>query len=292
MPSGRHPLRPPWRRLPLLVAAVLVAEAAAAAPVALDGTLQALWDDFYESAPELFRFRLEVSGDADAGAVRPVGRFRAQFCPGRATKRPLGREVEHVVSDFDAAKFHFAKADVRELLLAFPGPGGRLGDPLPRVGSWSELREGALAVLLNVSPILRHHFVLAPSLPLLLPQVLTRHALLEAARCVAGGGQGLRLLYNSLGGAASVNHLHFQGYYLPSGGMPASLPIEQEEVAWSGAGVGELRGWPLQALAVRGASPEALAEEAFRIVAALLLHNVAHHVIMTITTTSLIIMNI
>lgn len=244
--------------------------------------LRRRWDELHAEDAGVFRFLLG-DGNGSAHPVRPVGRFLAQYCPRRAQKRKLGRTVERVVSLRDASEFHFAKGSVAELLLALRDTDRDTEAGLAEQGSvraWGDLASDAMAVLVNVSPILRHHLVLVPYLASLLPQVLSLDAMRAAAAFLQVGGPGLRLLYNALGGAASVNHLHFQGYFLPTDGVPAQLPLELADIAWRGPGLGELPAWPLHTAVVEATEAHHLAARAFRIVEQLLKQNVPHHLLL------------
>eukprot|EP00928_Gymnodinium_smaydae_P089055 TRINITY_DN73058_c0_g1_i1.p1 TRINITY_DN73058_c0_g1~~TRINITY_DN73058_c0_g1_i1.p1 ORF type:complete len:365 (-),score=45.31 TRINITY_DN73058_c0_g1_i1:65-1102(-) len=237
---------------------------------ALDKALRSSWDHRHRHEPALFRFKLS----GKPVVLRQLGsQFLAQHCPGRAAKRPLGREVDRVATDFDDSKFHFAKANGRELLLA--GRGNDWADAvLP------DLASNATAILINVSPILRYHFLLVPSLAALLPQVLTDASLVAAGHFLADVGHDVRLLFNSLGGASSVNHLHFQGYYMSVDGFPATLPLESEEVRWHSDDVGELISWPLHTVVVSASNAASMANLVFSVVKRLISFNIAHHLLL------------
>eukprot|EP00929_Paragymnodinium_shiwhaense_P039088 TRINITY_DN20564_c0_g1_i3.p1 TRINITY_DN20564_c0_g1~~TRINITY_DN20564_c0_g1_i3.p1 ORF type:complete len:404 (+),score=84.27 TRINITY_DN20564_c0_g1_i3:202-1413(+) len=254
----------------------------------LDVRLKAVWEDRQKEEPQLFRFKLDARV-----TLRDIGRFVAHLCPGRATKRPLGRDIDHVVSSFDAEKFHFGKVDSRELMTTFEA-GTLVPEQFPQQAvqttaksaedsmmSIARLPPSTTAIFLNVSPILRYHFVFAPFAASLLPQVLSREALQAAGAFLTHAGASCRLLYNSLGGAASVNHLHFQGYYMGGGdGFPALLPLERQPIAWRSKTLGQVPSWPLHTVVVSEKHFEDMATAAQKVIARLLQRNIAHHLLL------------
>lgn len=226
--------------------------------------------------PDLFRYP-----PPDQPELKTVGRFIAQLATGRASKRPFGRSVSSVVEAFDPEAFHFGKIQSDERLFYCENDCGD-GADLKEEDEASSLASGsATVVLLNVSPILRYHFLLVPRLGVFLPQVLSLNGLEIALSFLAENDARLKLLYNSLGGAASVNHLHFQGFYLPVAGMPPELPLELQEVAWHSDTVGEIPSWPLHAIVVSSADLQLLAAQSFGLVKQLTEANIAHHMLLT-----------
>eukprot|EP00927_Polykrikos_kofoidii_P025160 TRINITY_DN22663_c0_g1_i1.p1 TRINITY_DN22663_c0_g1~~TRINITY_DN22663_c0_g1_i1.p1 ORF type:complete len:367 (+),score=58.87 TRINITY_DN22663_c0_g1_i1:92-1102(+) len=224
------------------------------------------WDELHKLEKSPFRYKVGVVD------LRIVGRFLAQKCPGRAWKRPLGRVVERVVATLNPEEFNFGKVQSRELMFSVDRHKNSVGI-VDGFGNFT-------AVIINVSPILRYHFVIAPVFALLQPQVLTRHAVEAAGDVLSLGGESMRLLYNSLGGAASVNHLHFQGYYIASNGFPSSFPIETEAILWHSQEFGEVSSWPLHTLIVLATSSHELSVVVDLVIERLLHHNVAHHLLL------------
>merc|ERR1719324_984954 len=154
--------------------------------------------------------------------------FVAQVNEGRATKkRPTEFRVDRVVQPFDPAKFNFQKAAQNEVLFALDfDPQLRCAafDPRAPVG-----REGAPSphlVFINVSPIEYGHLLLVPSVTESLPQVVRPQDLnLALHMAAAADNPFFRVGFNSLGAYATINHLHFQGYFLPH-----SFPCERAPV--------------------------------------------------------------
>merc|ERR1711924_552869 len=82
--------------------------------------------------------------------------------------------------------------------------GGREGAPSPHL------------VFINVSPIEYGHLLLVPSVTESLPQVVRPQDLnLALHMAAAADNPFFRVGFNSLGAYATINHLHFQGYFLP-----------------------------------------------------------------------------
>ena len=78
---------------------------------------------------------------------------------------------------------------------------------------------------MNVSPIMENHSILVPYIESNLPQMLSPELieLVMQLDCQ----DGLKLLYNSLGANASVNHLHFHLMHLDTlDGLLDAFPIE------------------------------------------------------------------
>lgn len=203
----------------------------------LDAALLALWDERAERG--LFRYDVTA---CPTRVLPGVWGFVAQLNEGRATlKRPTEFRVDAVVQPFDGSKFNFKKAYAREVLFAFePRPGGDHARPLPghplglaggrapgvpapaledgaRMGSSPHL------IVINVSPIDYGHVLLVPSVLDDLPQLLTPATLRLALQFAQEAGNPyLRVGFNSLGAYATINHLHFQAYYLA-----ATMPYER-----------------------------------------------------------------
>eukprot|EP00936_MAST-01D_sp_MAST-1D-sp1_P001808 g1808.t1 len=178
-------------------------------------------------------------------------RFTLQFNAAQAS----GKRCEHpknsaVVQTFDDQRFNFNKVREGEIL-------GYVGIER-RADGWPSLRTrwagacdtaGAAAssvvdadttgggrscasppskLIVNVSPLTPGHFILVPFTELKLPQVLTADALLLGLVLVQSSRRfDFRVVFNSLGAWASVNHLHLHGVYLDgvtqSGAFPAEL---------------------------------------------------------------------
>ena len=186
----------------------------ASKPSLIDRVLLTEWAD--RAAAGLFRY--DVAGLPTRLLLAPDGRgggFVAQFNEGRLTKkRPTEFAKDAVVQQFDDAKFNFLKAAQKEVLFALARDGAP-GTP----ATWSP--EGAPCgpdpslLLINVSPIEYGHVLLVPRVASRLPQLVDVESAALALRFAAEADNPyLRLCYNSLGAFGTVNHLHFQAYFL------------------------------------------------------------------------------
>lgn len=181
----------------------------------LDMTLLALWDMCNEDG--LFRYDVTA---CSTKAIPGAYGFIAQLNEGRANKkRPTEFRVDQVVQPFDDGKFNFNKAYMKEVLFQFNADA---------VGE-TTIDEDALVakdphlVMINVSPIEYGHVLLVPSVLEKLPQLITPETMLLALQFAAAiDNPYFRVGYNSLGAYATINHLHFQGYYLM-----APYPVER-----------------------------------------------------------------
>ncbi|EFJ50199.1 hypothetical protein VOLCADRAFT_58668 [Volvox carteri f. nagariensis] len=191
----------------------------------LESALMTLWEDRADRG--LFRYDVTLCPTR----VLPGSRgFIAQLNEGRATKkRPTEVTLDRVLQPFDSAKFNFKKAAMAEALVGFfpddAGSGGGAGGGnggrslLPSV---APLGAAAVAaggspnlVLINVSPIDYGHVLLVPRVLDNLPQALSCGTVLLALQFAGElGNSHFRVGYNSLGAYATINHLHFQSYFL------------------------------------------------------------------------------
>ena len=186
-----------------------------------DRILLSAWEDRF--AAGLFRYDVT----ACKTKVVPGGYgFVAQFNEGRATKkRPTEFSVDEVCQDFDKNKFNFTKADKSEILFAFRDARGE-NDVGSRFESNRAIDDDGVSptvVLINVSPIEYGHVLLCPRVLEGLPQRVSPETLLPPLMMAAESRNPyFRVGYNSLGAYATINHLHFQAYYLME-----AFPIER-----------------------------------------------------------------
>jgi GDP-L-galactose phosphorylase len=150
--------------------------------------------------------------------------FVAQLNEGRATKkRATEFRVDRVCQPFDSTKFNFTKAVMKEVLFQFNAGAvqrtkyhsSALCGPSPNL------------VLINVSPIEYGHVLLVPRVNDCIPQIVDQTSLLFALQCANEVSSSFfRLGYNSLGAFGTINHLHFQGYFLER-----AYPVERAPTA-------------------------------------------------------------
>lgn len=108
-------------------------------------------------------------------------------------------------------------------------------------------------VAINVSPIEYGHVLLIPRVLDCLPQRIDHKSLLLALQMAAEADNPyFRLGYNSLGAFATINHLHFQAYYLAM-----QFPIEKASslkitTTNNGVKISKLLNYPVRGLLVEG----------------------------------------
>lgn len=173
-----------------------------------DSALCSAWTQRMELG--LFRYRLgELQTQVLPG---PLG-FVAQLNVERGAQRRRPQNIGSIGQAFDPDQFNFNKIHPGEVLFRL-----RRREPAPPGGLGPE----DVLVVINVSPLERGHVLLVPEPARGLPQRLLPGALragLEAL--LLSWHPGFRVGFNSLGGLASVNHLHLHGYYLAR-----RLPVE------------------------------------------------------------------
>eukprot|EP00033_Pygsuia_biforma_P002537 GCRY01002808.1.p1 GENE.GCRY01002808.1~~GCRY01002808.1.p1 ORF type:complete len:275 (-),score=25.05 GCRY01002808.1:18-842(-) len=144
--------------------------------------------------------------------------FVLQYNEGRITqKRPRisAFEKEKIIQPFNPQEFNFRKICAEEVLYS--------------LGTNNEH-----SVLINNAPLCNNHILFAPYIEQCLPQVLTQKGFSSALEFFSKmSNPTFRLIFNSLGGLASVNHLHFQGLFLPHAANFLRLPVEDVFLASS-----------------------------------------------------------
>jgi GDP-L-galactose phosphorylase len=252
-----------------------------------DRILLSAWEDRF--AAGLFRY--DVTACKTKVVPGPFG-FVAQFNEGRATKkRPTEFSVDKVNQAFDASKFNFTKADKSEILFAFrdarsedsskdsseaqsPEMTSSLKACTTHGSTFDAHREienngtSPTVVLINVSPIEYGHVLLCPRVLEGLPQSVSPEILLPPLMMASESRNPyFRVGYNSLGAYATINHLHFQAYYLmeafpieraPTARLPANVfPHKRQR---NGIKVSEVLEYPVKCLCFeRGDGFESLA---------------------------------
>lgn len=209
----------------------------------LEMTMLALWESCHEK--KLFRY--DVTACSTKTLTGNYG-FVAQLNEGRASKkRPTEFRLDHVLQSFDEGKFHFGKACLQEVLFQFDttAPFESILEEDACTGRSPDL------VMINVSPIEYGHILLIPKVLDRLTQIISSDTIQLALQFTAAvDNPYFRLGYNSLGAYATINHLHFQGYYLM-----APYPVERavtEELSGIDEMEGEIRVSKLVGYPVRG----------------------------------------
>ncbi|CAI9110581.1 OLC1v1010633C2 [Oldenlandia corymbosa var. corymbosa] len=185
--------------------------------------------------------------------------FIAQLNEGRhLKKRPTEFRVDQVLQPFDEKKFNFTKVGQEEVLfrfepskddmsLFFPAHPVDAGSSSPSV------------VAINVSPIEYGHVLLIPCVLDCLPQRIDHESFLLALNFAKEAADPFfRVGYNSLGAFATINHLHFQAYYLsvtfPVEKAPTSRIMSRKGLHGSELVVSELQDYPVRGLVFEGGS--------------------------------------
>jgi GDP-L-galactose phosphorylase len=190
----------------------------------------------WEERAEQGLFRYDVTACPTKVVPGAYG-FIAQLNEGRASKkRPTEFTADKVCQDFDPKRFNFTKVPQKEILFQL--------DETAHAASMEQsaaLGDSPNLVLINVSPIEYGHVLLVPRVMDCLPQVVdTRSLSLALHFCQEAQNPYFRLCYNSLGAYATVNHLHFQAYYLaapfaveraPTTALPNAVRRKDVEVA-------------------------------------------------------------
>ncbi|GAB4813334.1 hypothetical protein N2152v2_000380 [Parachlorella kessleri] len=174
----------------------------------LDTLLLAEWEDRAEQG--LFRYDVTA---CPTKVVPGAYGFIAQCNEGRASKkRPTEFRVDQVSQPFDDTKFNFTKAKQKEVLFQLePAPGGAS----PSYSAAAPAPVSPHLVLINVSPIEYGHVLLVPRVVDKIPQLVAPDTLLLALQFAREADNPyFRLSYNSLGAYGTINHLHYQAYYL------------------------------------------------------------------------------
>lgn len=172
-----------------------------------DTALRSAWRQRMELG--LFRYRLgELQTQTLPGAVG----FVAQLNVERGTQRRRPQNIRSMRQPFDSEQFNFNKIQPGEVLFRLRREPG-----VPCVPQQEDI-----LVMINISPLEWGHVLLVPEPAQGLPQRLLPGALQAGLEAVLlSAHPGFRVGFNSLGGLASVNHLHLHGYYLDH-----RLPVE------------------------------------------------------------------
>ncbi|XAR56725.1 GDP-L-galactose phosphorylase [Bertholletia excelsa] len=179
-------------------------------PVAfLDSLLLGEWEDRTQRG--LFRYDVTA---CETKVIPGEYGFIAQLNEGRhLKKRPTEFRVDKVLQPFDGNKFNFTKVGQEEVLFRFEASEDDEAHFIPNAPI--DVENSPSIVAINVSPIEYGHVLLIPRILECLPQRIDRESFLLALHMAAEARNPyFRLGYNSLGAFATINHLHFQAYYL------------------------------------------------------------------------------
>ncbi|KAK7300050.1 hypothetical protein RJT34_10882 [Clitoria ternatea] len=213
-------------------------------PVAfLDSLVLGEWEDRMQRG--LFRYDVTA---CETKVIPGEYGFIAQLNEGRhLKKRPTEFRVDKVLQPFDENKFNFTKVGQEEVLFQFEASDDGEVQFFPNAPI--DVDNSPSFVAINVSPIEYGHVLLIPRIFERYPQRIDRESFLLALHMAAEADNPyFRLGYNSLGAFATINHLHFQAYYLA-----VPFPIEKaptKKIANLNGGVkmSELLKYPVRGL--------------------------------------------
>lgn len=218
------------------------------APVAfLDSLLLGEWEDRMQRG----LFRYDVT--ACQTKVIPGGYgFIAQLNEGRhLKKRPTEFRVDKVLQPFDEKKFNFTKVGQEEVLFQFEPSDDDEVQFLP--SARIDVENSPSVVAINVSPIEYGHVLLIPRILECLPQRIDRESFSLALYMAAEAGNPyFRLGYNSLGAFATINHLHFQAYYLAVPFPIEKAPSGKITTTHNGVKISNILNYPVRGLVFEG----------------------------------------
>ncbi|KAK7841707.1 gdp-l-galactose phosphorylase 1 [Quercus suber] len=183
--------------------------------------------------------------------------FIAQLNEGRHLKKRLTEfRVDQVLQPFDDSKFNFTKVGQEEVLFRFEPSNDNKSHFFPSADIASDLNSPSV-IAINVSPIEYGHVLMIPRLLDYLPQRIDHKSFLFAVHMAREAADPLfRVGYNSLGAFATINHLHYQAYYLavplPVEKAPNRRVGEEKGLCDEGVVVSELWNYPTRGLVFEG----------------------------------------
>ncbi|XP_020195225.1 GDP-L-galactose phosphorylase 1 isoform X3 [Aegilops tauschii subsp. strangulata] len=207
------------------------------------------WDD--RKARGLFHHDITT---CEAKVLPGEHNFVAILIEGRdQKKRPTEFGMNQVLQPFHSEKFNFTKVKPEEVIFRFQeteSDSAQYFDGAPPTVSASPS-----SILINVSPIGYCHVLLIPRVQECLPQRVDRESFL-LAMYVAREARNpfFRVGYNSLGAFATINHLHFQAYYLKVQYPVEKAPTEKLTVIGNGVSISQLVQYPVSGFVFEGGS--------------------------------------
>ncbi|KAL4279471.1 hypothetical protein GQ457_03G022820 [Hibiscus cannabinus] len=217
-------------------------------PVAfLDSLVLGEWEDRMQRG--LFRYDVTA---CETKVIPGEYGFIAQLNEGRhLKKRPTEFRVDKVLQPFDGNKFNFTKVGQEEVLFQFEASEDGEVQFFPNAPI--DVENSPSVVAINVSPIEYGHVLLIPRIFECLPQMIDPESFLLALYMAAEAGNPyFRLGYNSLGAFATINHLHFQAYYLAMPFPIEKAPTKKLTTLTGGVVVLELLKYPVRGLVFEG----------------------------------------
>ncbi|CAL5417500.1 unnamed protein product [Camellia sinensis] len=214
----------------------------------LDSLLLGEWEDRMQRG--LFRYDVTA---CETKVIPGEYGFIAQLNEGRhLKKRPTEFRVDKVLQPFDGNKFNFTKVGQEEVLFQFEAS-DEDNETQFFPNAPIDVENSPSVVAINVSPIEYGHVLLIPWILECLPQRIDRVSFLLALYMAAEAGNPyFRLGYNSLGAFATINHLHFQAYYLAVPFPIEKAPIREITTLNGGVKISELLNYPVRGLVFEG----------------------------------------
>ncbi|XP_043276983.1 GDP-D-glucose phosphorylase 1 [Venturia canescens] len=161
-------------------------------PSEFDNILGEKWEEAEEHG--VFRYKLRIKSKILPGRYK----FLAQLNCERGTKRRPPESIESMSQPFHRDRFNFTKLNASEILLNI-----------------EDETTGNYEIAVNASPIEYAHCLFLPNRMACLPQIITEASLFKVLDLLLlSNSPYLRIIFNSLGAHASVNHLHWHLYYL------------------------------------------------------------------------------
>ncbi|KAK9155578.1 hypothetical protein Sjap_003058 [Stephania japonica] len=213
----------------------------------LDSLLLGEWEDRMQRG--LFRYDVTA---CETKVIPGECGFIAQLNEGRhLKKRPTEFRVDKVLQPFDESKFNFTKVGQEEVLFQFEESSSDEAQFIPSAPI--DVESSPSVVAINVSPIEYGHVLLIPRILERLPQMIDRKSFLLAVHMAAEANSPyFRLGYNSLGAFATINHLHFQAYYLAVPFPMEKAPTRKITITDDGVKISELLNYPVRGLVFEG----------------------------------------
>lgn len=186
----------------------------------------------------------------------------------RARLRRPPAELNSINEPFNPDKFNFNKIKAEEKIFNLIPKNHNIED------------QSNNFVIVNVSPLEYGHVLLIPNPEKCNAQILTIDSLRLAVEfSLLNSNPFFRVAFNSLGAYASVNHLHFHGYYLKRQMFLETAPVE--EIAYP---CHRILNYPGKAFVFQIKNQEELAcmvEKIFGLVKILQMKNVPHNLYIT-----------
>ncbi|KAM8972825.1 GDP-D-glucose phosphorylase 1 [Pelodytes ibericus] len=199
-----------------------------------DKALRCKWAEKMKQG--LFRYPLwNIQTKILPGAIKYVAQLNIK----RGVERRKPQDIQSIQERFNPSQFNFNKINPKEILYQMTrssvgiahtddGKCTEQSSVLPKSLDFKpgttvqKTQTGGLAyinnnilVVINVSPLEFGHVLFIPDPSLCLTQLLTCDLMLFGLESILlSAHPGFRVGFNSLGGFASVNHLHLHGFYL------------------------------------------------------------------------------